>query len=123
MTSNIVWEQDDIILACTSSVISLPHGALLSRVDADPYHSTSAIISDSTSYGAILQTLRALCDSHTRINLTVVVIPLTFPTSHAEIVRLTEQAIVANGGVKTKRGRVRMVIADGIASNPGQGEF
>lgn len=82
------------------------------------------IVAYSTSYGAILQSLRYTCDANPGVKL--VVIPLTFPLPHAEIVRQTEDVFRkynAHGGDAEESGRVRMVVVDGIASNPGMSEW
>ena len=105
-------------------LLSFPHLSMVFECSTELYpYIGHSFQTDSTSYGAILQTLRALCDSHTSINLKLVVLPLTFPTTHAEILRLTEEAFVNGGSKEGSRGKVRMVVVDGLSSNPGMGEF
>lgn len=85
----------------------------------------------ATTYDAVSQTAKYTCDRNPQLRLEV--IELTFPTTHAEIVAKTEAVFKKyNQKAKAPRGdsvpkpaavdgkeRVRMVVIDSIASNPG----
>lgn len=70
----------------------------------------------STSYGAILQTLRYTCDANPGVSLEI--IPLEFPCSHQDIVTKTENWM-RKWNLEGKGGRVKMIVIDGVASVPG----
>jgi hypothetical protein len=84
----------------------------------------------STTYGAVQQMMKFYCDMNPEINLDIII--LTFPCSHAKIINQTEELLgqwnevnptegdgqhVPKG--KKEGGRVRLVVVDSIASNPG----
>ena len=83
----------------------------------------------STTYGAIQQMMKFYCDMNPEINLEI--INLTFPCSHDTIIKQTEEALAKWNEVNptegdegdnpkgTGDGRVRLVVVDSIASNPG----
>jgi hypothetical protein len=84
----------------------------------------------STTYGAISQMMKFTCDQHPEINLDI--IDLAFPMSHDAIVKETEKALATynepaipnytgqpKAAGKTPGDRVRLVVVDSIASNPG----
>lgn len=88
------------------------------------------IVIFSTTYGAVQQMMKFYCDMNPEINLDI--INLTFPCSHAKIINQTEELLgqwnelnpteddgqhVPKG--KKEGGRVRLVVVDSIASNPG----
>ncbi|WVQ86188.1 hypothetical protein IAT38_008356 [Cryptococcus sp. DSM 104549] len=88
------------------------------------------IVIYSTTYGAIGQMAKYFADTNPSIKLEV--IPLTFPCSHASIVQATNDLldqynVIAKPNYtgqskpcgKTSKERVRMLIVDAIASNPG----
>lgn len=85
---------------------------------------------DSTTYGAVAQTAKYICDRHPKVDLEVV--DVTFPCDHSEVLARTAEMIdkwnepakphfsgQAKPAGKTAFERVRMVIVDQIASNPG----
>jgi hypothetical protein len=109
---NIIWQPGDRIVTCMIFPLE------------------QMLITVSTTYGAVQQMMKFYCDMHPEINLDIV--DLTFPCSHEEIVRKAEEAIekwnepaITNytgqptPNPKTPDGRVRIVIVDSIASNPG----
>lgn len=56
-------------------------------------------------------------DTHKHLNMTAVPVPLTYPVSHADVIKATEKAIAeadAAGG-----GKIRLALFDSISSNPG----
>ncbi|ORY28005.1 pyridoxal phosphate-dependent transferase [Naematelia encephala] len=83
-----------------------------------------------STYGAVGQTMKFICDSNPGVTLEV--IDVTFPCSHADVVRKTE-TVLAKYNKVTKPNytgearpeglssdkRVRMLVLDAIASNPG----
>lgn len=84
----------------------------------------------STTYGAVQQMMKFYCDMIPEINLDI--INLTFPCSHQTIVNQTEELLGQWNEVnptqgdgshapkgKKDEGRVRLVVVDSIASNPG----
>jgi hypothetical protein len=88
----------------------------------------------STTYGAVQQMMKFYCDMNPEINLDI--INLTFPCSHETIINQTEELLgqwnevnptegdsqhVPKG--KKEGGRVRLVVVDSIASNPGYAPF
>jgi hypothetical protein len=84
----------------------------------------------STTYGAIAQTANYTCDRNPGVTLDT--IQVAFPCSHDKIVKQTE-AYLSKWNTEAKQSedgrvnavgrgehqRVRMVIVDSIASNPG----
>lgn len=112
----IEWEKGDIIVMCT-----LP-----------PRLCDAADSTDNTTYGAVGQTLKYICDKHPGVKLHV--IDLTFPIAHSEIVAQTEAvfaqynqvAIPHFSGIskatplcRANCTRVKMCVVDQIASLPG----
>jgi hercynylcysteine S-oxide lyase len=108
--TNIDWEDGDVILTCGGHVIQL-------KVD-------------NTTYGAVNQSAKYQCDRHPNIRLES--IEIVFPASHAEIIAKTEEVLKKLNkeakpnytGTPKPEGnvvgeRVKMVIVDQIASNPG----
>ncbi|GFZ51325.1 LOW QUALITY PROTEIN: hypothetical protein JCM24511_09085 [Saitozyma sp. JCM 24511] len=88
------------------------------------------IVIYSTTYGAVAQTAKYICDRHPKVDLEVV--DVTFPCDHSEVLARTAEMIdkwnepakphfsgQAKPAGKTAFERVRMVIVDQIASNPG----
>ncbi|KAI5451918.1 hypothetical protein NCC49_001219 [Naganishia albida] len=73
------------------------------------------IVAYSTTYGAVKQTLKYICDKHEGVEC--VEIPLNFPETHDQIVQKTENVLKKYGPGSEQR--VRMVVIDSIASNPG----
>jgi hypothetical protein len=84
----------------------------------------------STTYGAVQQMMKFYCDMNPEINLDI--INLTFPCSHGTIINQTEEHLGQWNEVnpteedeqhipkgKKEEGRVRLVVVDSIASNPG----
>jgi len=84
----------------------------------------------STTYGAVSQTIKHLCDRNPA--LTLEEIEITFPCAHAEIVRKFEEVVSKynepakpsyTGEPKPmgtdQNKRVRLAVIDTIASNPG----
>ena len=84
----------------------------------------------STTYGAVQQMMKFYCDMNPEINLDI--INLTFPCSHHSIINKTEELLGQWNDVnpteedgqhtpkgKKEEGRVRLVVVDSIASNPG----
>jgi hypothetical protein len=84
----------------------------------------------STTYGAVQQMMKFYCDMNPEINLDI--INLTFPCSHQTIINQTEELLgqwnevnpTEDDGQHTPKGkkeggRVRLVVVDSIASNPG----
>ncbi|WWD20884.1 hypothetical protein CI109_105361 [Kwoniella shandongensis] len=88
------------------------------------------IINYATTYGAVAQTLKYLADTHP--NIRVETINVNFPTSHASIVQATDDLLGKYNEVagpnytgqskatgKKPDERVKLVLVDAIASNPG----
>jgi len=83
----------------------------------------------STTYGAVQQMMKFYCDMNPEINLDIV--NLTFPCSHDTIIKQTEVHLAKWNDVSPTEGdgqhnpkgrgpgRVRLVVVDPIASNPG----
>jgi len=84
----------------------------------------------STTYGAVQQMMKFYCDMNPEINLDI--INLNFPCSHQTIISQTEEVLgewnEANPTEgddqhtpkgKKEEGRVRLLVVDSIASNPG----
>jgi len=84
----------------------------------------------STTYGAVQQMMKFYCDMNPEINLDI--INLRFPCSHQSIITQTEELLGKWNEVnateedgphtpkgKKEEGRVRLVVVDSIASNPG----
>ena len=84
----------------------------------------------NVTYGAVAQTMKHLCDRIPGLSLEV--IDLTFPCSHADVLRETEEVIKKYNVPATPsytgepqptgqspHSRVRMMVLDSIASNPG----
>ncbi|KAL1412461.1 hypothetical protein Q8F55_000206 [Vanrija albida] len=118
-------DADDVVL-----VPNATHGVntVISNTD---WVDGDIIVVYATTYNAISQTAKYTCDRNPGIRLEI--IQLTFPTTHAEIVEKTEALFKKyNQKAKGPRGdsvpnavavdgkeRVRMVVIDSIASNPG----
>ena len=99
-------------------------------VDLPRVRLAAKLMVDSTTYGAVGQIVKHLCDRHPDIRLEVV--PVLLPCSHGDITAQTESVLKKYNqqaapnytgmskpsGISTKE-RVRMVIVDSIASNPG----
>lgn len=125
---NIKWTAGDRIVICKS----VPHIYDLQLV-SEPKREGEEILGlmiVSTTYGAVQQMMKFYCDMNPEINLDV--INLTFPCSHQTIIDQTEQALGEWNEVnltegeeqhtpkgKKEGGRVRLVVVDSIASNPG----
>ncbi|ORX40856.1 pyridoxal phosphate-dependent transferase [Kockovaella imperatae] len=88
------------------------------------------IVIYDTTYGAMSQMMKCVCDRHPKVNLEI--IKVTQPCSHASVVKQTEEVLAKyNEAVhqnpsdarapKDKRQgqRVRLLLIDSIASNPG----
>lgn len=90
------------------------------------------IVVYATTYGAVTQTMKHLCDRNPGIRLEVII--TKFPCYHSEIVEATEAVLAKynkpTGNVRggdapptatglSDKERVRMVVVDGIASVPG----
>jgi hypothetical protein len=80
---------------------------------------------DTITYGAVAQMMKYICDVHP---VTIQVVDLTFPCPHSEILRKTEEVLERYNEEQPEEGkprgksakeRVKMVVVDSIASNPG----
>ena len=111
IVKHMKWEQGDVVVICRSSPC---------RRKSD--------IADSTTYGAIAQTMKFVCD---RFGVDLEVIDVEFPCSHAEVLRKTHEVIErynveavssytweAKAAGKHPEKRIRVVVVDTISSNP-----
>lgn len=79
--------------------------------------SDSSLTLPSHSYDACNASLQYIMDTHKHLKITPVAIPLSYPISHADVIKATEKAIAeadTAGG-----GKIRLALIDAISSNPG----
>ncbi|KAK4684179.1 hercynylcysteine S-oxide lyase, partial [Tremellales sp. Uapishka_1] len=121
-------EVSELIGATPEEVVMVPnttHGInnILTSID---WADGDVIVMYSTTYGAVAQTLKYLCDRNAKLSLEIV--DVVFPCSHASIVEKTQAVLEkynkattdsAHAVGNTAGERVRMVVVDGIASMPG----
>lgn len=135
------WDEGDVILACKltqhgvlrngrspcpeewSHIACIPEKTVTKEALTQP---------DDTTYGAVAQTVKYLADRNP--GLSIESIHVDFPCAHSAIIQRTEEALKAlnrnadsnhpsaaltkgEGGVKNKR--VKALIIDQIASQPG----
>jgi hypothetical protein len=125
---NIKWTAGDRIVICKSISLLFAFQLVSGPMGDDGVILGLMIV--STTYGAVQQMMKFYCDMNPEINLDI--INLTFPCSHAKIINQTEEFLGEWNEVnptegddqptpkgKKEEGRVRMVVVDSIASNPG----
>ena len=129
IANQLNWRKGDIIVLCKSTPIST-----FSQIQNRMVVKRRGILIDgrvdSTSYNALAQTMKYICDRHD--DVTIEHVDLTFPCPHSEVIAKTEAMLekynhatgprhAFNGHPEGKSHdkRVRMVLVDTIASNPG----
>nr|AOR51838.1 PLP-dependent aminotransferase [Phaffia rhodozyma] len=104
-------KSDDVVLTPNTS------HAISTVLNNIAWKENDIIVHYSTTYGPVYKALAYTADRFPSLNLNVHIIPLTFPMAHAEIVSLTESAVKKLN--EQGPGKVRLVLVDAIASNPG----
>lgn len=103
------WKKGDRMLCFSTSM------CFLSLSNLFP-HSFSCLV--VRSYPACVQTLQYIIDAHPHLSLSLLNIPVTYPTSHADLIAKTRAAIEEADNDGTGR-KVRLALIDSISSNPG----
>jgi len=132
---NIKWEAGDIILLCKSRtrwVDRLPRAknrtdrptssSFLSSPPSSPPPPSHFLFflftSVTTQYGAIFNTAAHIADVNPGV--TLLEIPLHFPTTHSEIVRLVKETVAKVKKDEKKTGsKIKLSVVEAISSIPG----